>query len=233
MSNAKIKCLLIRHGKTQGNLEKRYIGCKTDEPLLEIYTETLGYTGEQIERLIGKPDKVYVSPMLRCRQTAELLFAKSEYVVVDDLRETDFGDFENKNYSELCDNSDYQKWMDSNGTMPFPNGEAREDCIDRTVAAFETVIAGVYKTMTLADGDKDANATVWNQDDTNAVTNEIPSIVFVIHGGSIMAIMSSLTGRDYYDFQVGCCEGFILECTVKNGKIVDISYDSLFGRNCS
>ena len=28
------KILLIRHGKTQGNLERRYIG-RTDEPLCE------------------------------------------------------------------------------------------------------------------------------------------------------------------------------------------------------
>ena len=28
---------LIRHGLTNGNLEGRYIGCRTDEPLCEIW----------------------------------------------------------------------------------------------------------------------------------------------------------------------------------------------------
>lgn len=28
-----MKCVLIRHGKTAGNLAGRYIGCRTDEPL--------------------------------------------------------------------------------------------------------------------------------------------------------------------------------------------------------
>ena len=36
----KLEVLLLRHGQTQGNLEKRYIG-KTDEPLLLDDTESM------------------------------------------------------------------------------------------------------------------------------------------------------------------------------------------------
>ena len=28
-----MRWILIRHGQTQGNRERRYIGCRTDEPL--------------------------------------------------------------------------------------------------------------------------------------------------------------------------------------------------------
>ena len=32
-----MRWVLIRHGQTQGNLEHRYIGCRTDEPLCTMY----------------------------------------------------------------------------------------------------------------------------------------------------------------------------------------------------
>lgn len=216
-----IRCLLIRHGKTKGNLEKRYIGCKTDEPLLEDSAELLGFVGEKIVKNYGIPSKVIVSPMLRCRQTAELLFTEAKQIVVDDLRETDFGYFENKNYADLCNNPEYQSWIDSNGTKPFPGGEDRESCIDRTVVAFHKTIASVYEEECEKRGCADIEP------------GEGITVAFVIHGGSVMAIMSTLTGRDYYDFQVGCIDGYVLECSLDNGKIIDVSYDSLFGGNCT
>lgn len=205
----RIKCLLIRHGKTKGNLEKRYIGCGTDEELLDDYYEMMGLIREKLEAGFDRPRAIYVSPMKRCLQTADFLFPGIEQTEVWDLRETDFGEFENKNYSELCKNPEYQSWIDSNGTKPFPGGESREYCIERTMNAFMGILEQIE------------------------MKNEDAMYAFVIHGGSIMAIMSSLTGRDYYDFQAGCCDGYYLECTIENGKIYNISYDSLFGGNRS
>ena len=40
-----------------------------------------------------KVDKVYSSPMLRCKQTANLLYPYKDIQLVDNLREIDFGDF--------------------------------------------------------------------------------------------------------------------------------------------
>lgn len=65
----KILVYLIRHGKTEGNLKKAYIGV-TDQPLcLEGRAE--------LERLAGcfpLPDEVWHSPLCRCAQTAEILY---------------------------------------------------------------------------------------------------------------------------------------------------------------
>lgn len=36
-----------------------------------------------------------------------------------DFRECDFGIFEGKNYEELKENRDYQRWLDSGGVLPF------------------------------------------------------------------------------------------------------------------
>ena len=112
----KLEVLLLRHGQTQGNLEKRYIG-KTDEPLLLDDTESMRKISALQKRLeqetIAGSQKLFVSPMLRCRQTAELLFPGQEQVVIDKLREMDFGRFEAKNYMELSADPAYQAWIDS------------------------------------------------------------------------------------------------------------------------
>ncbi|MBR7041249.1 MAG: histidine phosphatase family protein [Clostridia bacterium] len=121
---------LIRHGLTQGNLEGRYIGCRTDEALC----------GQGIKRLeelrMPKVRQVFISPMKRCIQTARILFPGAERIVVPDFRECDFGDFEGKNYTELNGDPAYQAWIDSGGELAFPGGESRKRFAQRCVNAF-------------------------------------------------------------------------------------------------
>ena len=61
---------LIRHFQTQGNLERRYIG-RTDEHL-----------AGQDRKVSCCPEKIITSPMLRCRQTARLLFQKEPDLIL-------------------------------------------------------------------------------------------------------------------------------------------------------
>lgn len=177
-----IKCIFIRHGSTASNREHRYLG-KTDEPLDE--------TGiQQIKQAAGsgiydraKNIKIYSSPLCRCIQTAKIIFPDVEPKLVEDFSEMDFGEFELKNYEELSSDTryrdTYQAWIDSGGTLAFPGGESREEFIERCVRGFEQTIAAL-------EG------------------NDIA--VFVVHGGTIMAIMSHYCGGDYFDYQVknGC-----------------------------
>lgn len=171
---------LIRHSCTEGNLKKRYIG-KTDEPLCEAGIELL--------KQRGYPDseRIYVSPMLRCRQSAEIIYPGRDYEVIEELRECDFGLFENKNYQELDGNEAYQKWIDSMGTLPFPEGESRKMFRERTLKGFEKAVNACKK-----DGIKKA--------------------AFVIHGGSIMNIIEAygIPAGDYYDYQIKNGDGYEL-----------------------
>ena len=125
-----MKWLLIRHGQTRGNLEHRYIGCRTDEPLCQEGIMLLQ------RRKYPPAARVFVSPMKRCRETAALLYPDVPAVVVDDFRECDFGAFENKNYAELDGRADYQAWIDSGGELPFPGGESRAQLAARCAEAF-------------------------------------------------------------------------------------------------
>ena len=70
-----MQILWIRHGQTQGNVERRYVG-RTDEELTLDSREKLKMRKQQG---IGfAPDLVYVSPMIRCRETADLLFPEQK-----------------------------------------------------------------------------------------------------------------------------------------------------------
>lgn len=163
-----MKIYLIRHGKTAGNLEKRYIGI-TDEPLCQEGISELKnrkYPGCEI---------VVSSPMRRCIETAKIIYPDKKPVICDDLSECDFGDFEGKNYLELSENCDYQKWIDSGGNLPFPNGEDPKDFKKRCIRGFDE--------------------TLKNYPDKK-------SIAFVIHGGVIMAVLEYYTKCGFYDNQI-------------------------------
>ena len=125
-----MRWILIRHGKTRGNLEGRYVGCRTDEPLSPEGIEELK------QRSYPRAEWVYVSPMSRCIETAEILYPGVPMEIVPDFRECDFGDFEGKNYAELNGRADYQAWIDSGGQMAFPGGESRLMLSTRTIKAF-------------------------------------------------------------------------------------------------
>lgn len=129
-----MKIIFIRHGKTNGNLEKRYIG-RTDEPL-----STIG-RNELLEIKYPDCDIVIVSKMKRCIETAELIYPDRKIAAVRGLEECDFGDFEGRNYRELSGNTDYQSWIDSGGKLPFPNGENTEAFKKRCIEAFKKAVA--------------------------------------------------------------------------------------------
>lgn len=209
-----MKIYMIRHGKTAGNLKGRYIGT-TDEPLCEEGRAELKGARSDLQsgadtvsdvpanggpakggEDFPAPDMLFVSPLLRCRQTATLLFPGVPQTIVEDFRECDFGAFENKNYLELSGNADYQAWIDSGGTLPFPGGESREDFQRRCVRAFQSVLH-------------------------TAAQKGFCEIACVVHGGTIMSVLSALAlpRRGYYDYQAknGC--GYLIEW--KEGERAD------------
>jgi len=123
------KIWLIRHGETQGNHEKRYIGM-TDESLNE--------TGHKqaCDLHVGQVDAVYTSPLKRCMETAQIVFPTLSHTVSDGLRECNFGIFEGKNADEMADCTAYRDWIDSGCMAAIPNGESVQGFKDRCCAAF-------------------------------------------------------------------------------------------------
>ena len=189
-----LKLILVRHGETQGNKLKRYIGKRTDEPLCPE-------AGNMLAQLAyPEVQAVYASPMIRCTQTAGILFPGKKLNIIDELAECDFGEFENKNYQELDGNEHYQSWIDSGGLLPFPGGESREEFKRRNVTGFQKAVNGCLR-------------------------NGISLAALVVHGGTIMAVLSSLTGGEYFDFQVKNGEGYetVLEWIQGRWKITGLT----------
>lgn len=173
--------LLLRHSFTEGNLKKRYIGV-TDEPLCPEGTRFLE------EHFYPEAEHIFVSPLRRCVQTARLIYPDRAFHIIEELAECDFGDFENKNYQELSGNADYQKWIDSKASLPFPNGESREAFRWRTLRGFQKVVG-------------------------YCLNRKAKSAAVITHGGNIMNIMEEYVSpkKDYYQWHVenGC--GYLVE----------------------
>ena len=89
-----IKIAMIRHGKTYGNTLGRYIGV-TDEPLCEEGKKELE------QRTMDTVELLFVSPLKRCLETADILYPYAKQVKIPEFAECNFGEFENKNYQEL------------------------------------------------------------------------------------------------------------------------------------
>ncbi len=183
-----MKLYFIRHLKTKGNYERRYIG-RTDESLYEAGKQTLPCD-------LPMTGNIFASPMRRCLETVLLWKPDAEPVIVNDLREMDFGDFENKCYEELKDNPDYRSFIDSNGNGCIPNGENTVNFKRRCCKAFLEIIG-----LLSESGQSEA----W----------------IVCHGGTIMSIMEAFEekGRSFYDYQVKNGSGYETVYLPENGKI--------------
>ena len=179
-----LRLTLIRHSLTRGNLKKRYVGV-TDEPLCQEGIDLLQ------RGIYPEVEAVFISPMSRCIQTAEILYPHCRRYEIAELSECDFGEFENKNYQELSDNPRYQAWIDSGGTLPFPNGESREQFSKRSICGFRKVIK---------------DCVYW----------QLKSAALVVHGGTIMNIMETFAKaeRSFYQWHVknGC--GYLVEIDI-------------------
>lgn len=174
-----MKITLIRHGRTKGNTEKRYIGF-TDESLCDTASLNLSYP---------KADTVISSDMRRALMSAEYIYPDKKITVCQKLRECNFGEFENKSYDDLKDNADYRKWIAGGGSTPPPGGENNNHFKSRCMEGF-------YESLKSA-GD---------------------SAVFVIHGGTIMAVMQTLFGGGFYDYQIRCGGMFTFDYDKTNKK---------------
>lgn len=177
-----MEIVFIRHGKTAGNMRGAYVG-RTDEPLC-------GEGRRDLEtKEVPAVDAVFVSPMKRCVETAGILYPDQLPVLVEELRECDFGLFEGRTWQELSGNPLYQAWIDSGGMAPFPEGESHEGFVQRCLEGFRKV----YKSCAAKGYEKAA---------------------VVAHGGTIMAILDAWSDphKDYFDWQVKNGECLRVSC---------------------
>lgn len=119
--------LLVRHGATEWSTEARLTG-RTDLPLSEAgRLECLRLHRFLEAKDLVDPGAVWCSPMLRAVETVDLVFPAKPTVVVDQLREVDYGLFEGSKRSSTSDpTAEWDYW--SSGA---PEGESPQSAIAR------------------------------------------------------------------------------------------------------
>ncbi len=153
------------------------------------------YIGKTDEDIVHTPPVfseqqglVYVTPLKRTAQTAAALFPNKHQQVVPALVEMDFGIFEGKNYQEMEDFLPYRQWVEGGCLDSCPNGESREAFSKRVCKGFLELL--------------DISA----QED----------MVFVVHGGVVMALMHHFCPeKDYFSWHCENCCGYTFEFSNK------------------
>ncbi len=155
---------LIRHA-AEGNEDGRYIG-QTDLPATD---EGLRQIDDLKEEYGGYPDveAVFSSPLKRCLQTAKRIYPDKAPIVMQELAEYDFGEFEGKTADELKDLDTFKTWLaGTEPETPVPFGESQVDFNRRICTAFGRIIQGILQ-------------------------SGVRSAAVVTHGGVIMALMAA------------------------------------------
>jgi len=205
---------IIRHGLTEDNLRKAYGGGRTDKDLLcwpelsgivkssagaeDIFSELQKKAGllpekdrewnEDYETLQKSGGVIYVSPMKRARETAEIYFPKVEHQVIEKLREMDFGIFEGRSAMEMVDDRDYRRWVAGGCQGTCPGGESRPGFNRRIAEAITEILEDYEKRKSRGP------------------------LIIVAHGGVQMAFFHHLyPARDYYSFQTENGDGICVE----------------------
>jgi len=171
------KIYLLRHGAT--DLQGLYVG-STDVSLSREGREQVIKTGKVLAG--EKIEKIFCSPMKRCRETLRLLQFETSYEIDNDLREVDFGRWEKRSFKEINKNDVklVEDWRLNEKIFCFPDGECIQD-FDRRVKVFA-------KKVLLSSEEK---------------------ILVVAHGGTIRFLLCVFLGlspdsQKLFDIQAGC-----------------------------
>ena len=173
----------IRHGITAGNVRREFFG-QRDYPLLPEEVSRLESLVSENEMPVISA--LYVSPMMRCRKTAEIFFPGMEQRIVRGFREMDFGEWEGKTNEDLTGDPRYQAFIDSGGMTQFPGGESKATFQQRVMEDFRRILPELHEEA--AQG----------------------AAAFVVHGGTIMGILDAFTGPEipYFHWLTNNTEGF-------------------------
>ncbi|MEG2199093.1 MAG: histidine phosphatase family protein [Anaerovorax sp.] len=175
---------LIRHGETEGTVNKLYYG-SSDLPLTPEGVDALRKLVETGIYPKGENAVMYTSGLLRTEQTFALIYGDREHHVLEEFQELDFGEFEMKSHHMLLPDQRYVAWMeDQTRKMPPPGGESFQTFEDRIEAGFEKLKGG-HKERKEKSGE----------------AGHKENVVVVCHGGVIATLMVKLFQEEKHFYQ--------------------------------
>lgn len=140
--------LLARHGATDYSLDKRFSGSGgVDLPLNDLgFAQGQALADELARR--GEAELIVASPLLRTRQTAELIAEATglSVEIEEDFAECSFGEWDGHTFTEVRDKwpEEMADWLASTSVAP-PGGESFDAC-------FRRVQRGLRKTLERCGG---------------------------------------------------------------------------------
>lgn len=175
--------ILVRHGTTEWNRQKRYVG-HADPGLLPEAENELRALGQRLRGMHFA--KVYSSDLRRCMETLRLAAPQlaAEAVPAASLRELDFGEWDGETYESLKDVQLYRSWLDDPRRVTPPGGESLE--------IFEGRLTGFLKSL-------QEEILV----EKGSGTEGIPAVLAVTHGGVIRQLAAlTVPGLDFWSVQL-------------------------------
>ena len=136
-----LRLLLVRHGETRWNEERRVQGAGSDTEL----NERGRAQAEQLTQALKGEDlsAVYSSPLRRARYTAETIsrYHNLEAKLEPRLKEIDAGELESRMVDSLGYNLSQFLVPEAGGKMPdLPGGEGLDDLQERAWGAIQSIL---------------------------------------------------------------------------------------------
>ena len=121
------RIVLVRHGETVAQSSIRFWGGRTNVDLSEEGRRQVLANLPFLSR--QSFDLVVASPLRRAWDGARLLVGSAPILILEELREVDFGDWEGltKDEIQLRDPVLYDAWQSHESDFAYPGGEARPD----------------------------------------------------------------------------------------------------------
>ncbi|MDP6099924.1 MAG: histidine phosphatase family protein [Dehalococcoidia bacterium] len=136
-----MRLILVRHGQTQWNVERRFQGSSSDIELNEQGRRQAWAAGEAMKA--EKIDAIYSSPLSRARDTAQQIAQHHDLQVTleTDFTEIDGGDLEGSPFGQLPEEHPafWKQWREGTGSISCPGGESLDDVMERAWAALRRI----------------------------------------------------------------------------------------------
>lgn len=197
-----MKILLVRHGETDWNVQKKIQG-KTDIPLNEAGINQAQELAEKLavwkRQIIG----IYTSRLKRAAKTAEIIAKRlgKEYKETDGLEEIDLGLWEGLSWEQAAERfpEEYKIWHDNRRYTRSPEGESYQELLERFLPALQKIVRDKQG----EDGD----------------------VVIVTHSADIMTFMSCLNDTPFYEMvkRYKTANAAVIEIEAENILVLDAS----------
>lgn len=135
----------IRHGETEEVKKGAYIG-RTDVSLSNDGINKLKKLDEECKYPYAPV--IFSSPLKRCTETCKILYEDVNPIIINELAECNFGQWEGKTAEDLKDNKNFEKWLAGDVHTKPPEGESSAEFTTRICNAFEKIVNGLLKSGT-------------------------------------------------------------------------------------